>query len=271
MSVRNIATLSMIGLCGITMQSAIAQPTGQPKMITRQIKAGDDMFMLPELGAVIIQDSSGISVAAMPPDGHVPKGYESVDLKEQDRLIMLAGKKLLKVADLREFYEKAAIGDTLKLGVKRGEQMRLVSIVKADPANLPQRQIKMIKDGGEAEGGPDWTGAKTEQVVTAGDGTTIVPELGLVLKPSNNGLMVEATLGNVGNLYPGGGPEKGDFIRKLNDRPVRSAEDFEAQFAAIATGAPVRLEYERGGKPLVVALDRPAAPKVMIKKESSDK
>ena len=69
--------------------------------------------------------------------------YKEVDLKTNDEIFMANGKKLTSVDELKEIYEKLAVGATLKMALKRDGDNKIISIVKADPKDLPKRKIKM--------------------------------------------------------------------------------------------------------------------------------
>jgi S1-C subfamily serine protease len=57
--------------------------------------------------------------------------------------------------------------------------------------------------------------------------------------------------------------EKGDIVKTLNGKEIKSIADFNKEFDATKIGAPLRLELLRDGKQVIVSAPRPE-PKQMI-------
>ncbi|KAA3614082.1 MAG: PDZ domain-containing protein [Calditrichaeota bacterium] len=105
------------------------------------IKATGDVFNLPELSAVIVeQDKKIVVIATM---AHMrPADYKDIDLENNDQIFMANGKKIKSVKQLKNMYNELAVGDKLKMAVKRGDENQLVSFAKADPEDLPKMKIQ---------------------------------------------------------------------------------------------------------------------------------
>ncbi|MBX7151708.1 PDZ domain-containing protein [bacterium] len=106
-----------------------------------------------EIGAMILDDGVSVRVDRVS-DHMLAKGYKPADLKIGDVVLMINGKSVKTLDDIENLYKTSEIGATIKLGLKRGEEMLMVSFVKADPATLPKMQKKMVRknaDGTETE------------------------------------------------------------------------------------------------------------------------
>lgn len=106
-----------------------------------------------EIGAMILDDGVSVRVDRVS-DHMLAKGYKPADLKLGDVVLMINGKSVKSLTDIEDLYKSSEIGATIKLGLKRGEEMLMVSFVKADPATLPKMQKKIVRknaDGTETE------------------------------------------------------------------------------------------------------------------------
>ncbi len=104
------------------------------------IKAEGDVFNLPELSAIIIKQEGKVSVVATMVRMR-PADYKKVDVKQNDQIFMVNGKKIKSVKQLQNMYEDLAIGEEFKMAIKRGDDRKLVSFVKADPKKLPKHKM----------------------------------------------------------------------------------------------------------------------------------
>jgi PDZ domain len=127
---------------GILIILFLSQSLAFAQMV--KIEAEGDVFNLPEVEAVIARQDGKIEVL-FTHSGMRTEKYKDVDLKTNDEIFMANGQKLTSVEQLKQIYEKLDIGAALKIAVKRDDKDKIVSIVKADPKNLPKRKIKMEK------------------------------------------------------------------------------------------------------------------------------
>ena len=107
-----------------------------------RIEAEGPIFNLPEVEAIIAKQDGKIQVLFTHAGMRMAK-YKDVDLKTSDEIFMANGKKVQSVEELQEIYDKLEIGDILKIAIKRDEDTKIISIVKADPKDLPKRKMKM--------------------------------------------------------------------------------------------------------------------------------
>jgi len=109
-----------------------------------------EIMNLEELASIILQKDDKVQVEFVMPVDSRPKGYDKVDIQKGDIIFMANGKKVKKMKDLIDIYEKLKSGDKLKLALKRGDERRMISFSKVDPEKLPKRQMIQMsvdKDG----------------------------------------------------------------------------------------------------------------------------
>src|ERR1035437_4509423 len=107
-----------------------------------EIKFGADYpFDLREVGALIIRDKDKFKVQFVAPENRRLTGYQNVDLKKDDIVMMVNGKAIKKLSELRETYDKLKVGHAFKLEIKRGGKLMTVSLEKADPKYLPPKRM----------------------------------------------------------------------------------------------------------------------------------
>jgi S1-C subfamily serine protease len=139
-------------LLGCLLLLAIASLAATAQVTVTKTDSGKTMVMiqgsgtfLPEIGAAVgFEDNELRILHAMPPDAR-PKGATQVDLRTGDRILMVNAKPAKSAEVFKKFYESAAPGDTIKLGIKRGESLHIVAFVKADPKDLPKGRKMIIR------------------------------------------------------------------------------------------------------------------------------
>ncbi len=115
---------------------------------------GENLFMFLEFILVIAEEDGKVVVTLGPPDGTLTGEYKDIDIRKGDEIKMLNGKRVRTTAAIREVYEKLEIGDEIKLGVKRGDEMFMVAFPKADPEKMKGRMMirtDVVEDGEETE------------------------------------------------------------------------------------------------------------------------
>ncbi|MEW5923741.1 MAG: PDZ domain-containing protein [Candidatus Zixiibacteriota bacterium] len=228
--------LLLLGLFFI--QSACAQTV---RTMTMTLDENSPIFMLKEVGGIITEAADTIKVQmVMPPDNR-PMDYKNVDIQAGDIIKMANGKKIESVKSLEDMYKSLAIGDELKLGLIRGKEMKIVTLVKGDESKMPG-QMMMIKGGGEG-----------------GDIVTGLVDAGLLLKVSDNQLIVEDILEQIKMSYDGPAPEAGDIIEQLNGQTISSSEKLEEVYGAIEVGKKADLKILRNGQELKTSFTKPEA------------
>ena len=224
-----------------------------------------EIGMLREVGAVLIEEDGQLKFLVVMPSDQRPEAYRSVDLKQDDILLMFNGKRIKTVSDLTAAYDTLKAGDEIKLGIKRGVDMRIVSLPKADPDDLPKMQMMTMT----AEEGEERVKVTTSTSAGA-EPLTVLAEIGLVVKDLEGAVVVAMLLPHAEDVLESSPIFEGDRIVSLQDQEITSAEMLGQLFDAIKVGETVKLVYEHEGKELVASLEKPEAqakPRMIIRKQ----
>ncbi len=247
----------LAGVCGaLLMQAVMAQAAPQMKMVTI---GGDDMdgsAMIGELGALIFEKDSTLTVEHVMEANQRPKAYKDVDLKKGDVILMANGKRMHTADDLNAILDSLTTGEDIKLGIRRDKDMQIVSFKKAAPEDLPQ--IKMVtqsmpgewKSGGEGgQGGPK-TVMHTEGDAGPNGQLAVLGGSGLIFKQDSDAVVVLAIIPDAKDALGGADVQEGDRIIKIQDKDVTDLAMLQKTFDAIETGQKVSIILARDGKEL---------------------
>jgi PDZ domain-containing secreted protein len=199
---------------------------------------------LDELGAVVAQVENEFKVLFVMEPAQRLKAYQNVDLRAEDRLLMVNGTKLASIEQLRGLLDSAAVGSTLQLGIRRDKDMQIVSYAKADPASLPKVTRKFVT----MEGGPE--GPKTtEQTFTSAEGggetVAILRGAGVIVRQAEGHLAVLYLMPLSASIEALAGLKEGDHVVSLQGQKAESLDGLESIWNGLATGDPVKLVCRR--------------------------
>lgn len=251
MALMLIFTLSSLALSQKIIRRMEGGP-GSKKGMRMKVEAGD-VFLLPELAGMIVKQDGKLVVADVMEVSSRPEKYKSVDLKQDDEIQMVEGKPVKACKDISAVYENTKIGASFRLGVKRGEQMMIVSIEKGDPATLPKIKRMIVNDDGA---GP--AGGGVNRIVT-------LPAAGLGLTSKENVITVAEILDTPSPSVAAAHIAKGDKVTGINGKKVASMEEFTDIIGAIPTGTKVELQIVHKGKEVTVDFVRGGGSKKIIK------
>ncbi len=226
----------------IVLMSAIS--VAQEKHIIKKEGGGTwindegEIFDVPELAVFITQDGDDLVISNVMDANARPKGYEDIDVQLNDVILMANGKRTKTVSDLQKLYKEAKAGTTIKLGIKRGEEMMLTSFDKADPDKLPKRKMIVRTSGGEE----DMMG---------------IPQVGLLIGSKGKEVFISEVLDNAKEKLPGADVKKGDVITTLNGKEISKFRDFSKAYEKIEVGEKVALVTTRGGKTFTITFKKP--------------
>jgi S1-C subfamily serine protease len=181
------------------------------------------LLIIDELGVVAGPgETKGLEIMSLLPD---TDSKREIELKRGDQLLMLGGKRMSDIGALRAAYEGAEVGDTVKLGIRRGDERFLVSFEKK-PASQGGRRMVMMR-GGPGDGGGDMQP---------------LMEFGVVLT-ENDGKVV------VGMEIPGDEKSlaKDDVVTAVNGTSVDSIAAFRKVYEALAIGDDMDIAFSRAG------------------------
>jgi len=231
--------LFCIGVLFICAHAGLAQQF----QIKLEGKSSENIFMLIESMAVLVDEDETIEVHMVMPKENRPEGYEDIDLKQGDEILMVNAKRIKAVKDLKEIYEGLEAGEMVKLGIRRKQEMFIVSFKKVDPGKLPKREVKMVR-GGEG-GGPGM------DVRLANLGGV------LAVKETGGQVFVHKIFAGLQDVLDEGALQGGDLILSVNDNPVEANRQFADVYSEIDVGGEVRLVISREGKKKEVTFKKP--------------
>ena len=239
----------------IAILVSLAAAAGAQQM--KIIRAGEGGgFLIPELMAFIGLEDKQLTISERLPVDRLPKEYQSIDIKKGDIILMVDGKKLSTPGELEKLYDKLAVGQEMKFGLKRGNDMLIASFKKADPSALPKMKRVITMDS-EGEGGPDDKQVRRE-INIDGDAVPII-EVGIIFAAKDGKI-------TVGDVMPGQGmgiltaePKNGDVLVSLQGSSYITAEALQQSWDKIPVGDTVRLVLSRDGKETKSIFAKPEA------------
>lgn len=229
-------------------------PLQVPAQTMRTVTIGGDDIdattMIAEFGALIFEKDSTLEIGHIMEPAQRPPAYKDVDLQVGDIVGMVNGKGTRTAADLDTILASTAPGDELKLGIRRGKEMRLVAFTKADPKDLPQIQMMTMSapgEGEEAGGGP--------QVVTrtiggdgSVDGIALLMGAGLVVRQDGDAVVIADLMPDAAEVTGSTDIKPGDRVLKLQGEAVTTAAAMQKAFDAIGVGDTVAMVLAREGE-----------------------
>jgi len=230
-----------LALCGVLIAQEPKVKIGPGGARMMQFNS-DNAFIAREIGAVITEEKGIMKIMLIPPKERRPKEMQEVDLVAGDEVGMAAGKGVKNIKELRDAYEKAPVGEPFKLGVRRDGQAHVVSFVKKAEKDLPQGGQMVIRKGGP---GSD-------------ENSDFFPAFGIGIVKKGSDVVISETLPNAPKEL-----NKGDIVKTLNGKEIKTIADFNKEFDATKIGATLKLGLLRDGKQVVVSAPRPE-PKQMI-------
>ena len=179
------------------------------------------------------KDRKGALVADVVADGPAA----AAGVKSGDIILEYNGQKVDEPGDLARAVGMAAPGRTAKLKVWRDGQERALD-------------VRMAEQPGERQAMP--TGASDRQAL----GLTVRPVTAEVARelelPSTEGVLVEGVAS--GSAAEKAGIRRGDVIREIDRKPVKSTADFDRLTRATKREQPTTVKLQRGAASLYVAI-----------------
>jgi PDZ domain-containing secreted protein len=198
--------------------------------------SADNALIMGEIGAIITEEKGLVKVLMIPPKEQRPKEMQEVDLAIGDEVGMAAGKRIKSIKELKDAYTHATVGEVFKLGVRREGEARVVSFVKKDEKDMPKGQRMVIRQGG----------------LGGDENSDFFPAFGIGIEKKGSDIVISETLPNAPKDL-----KKGDVVKTLNGKEIKSVADFNKEFDATKIGGTLTLELVRDGKQVVVSAPRP--------------
>ena len=182
-----------------------------------------DIVMLRELGILAGtrgDDADDLEVLMLLPDAD-----PSVGIQRGDLLLMIDGKRIHDAAAAREIYDAAEVGQTIKIGFRRGDERFLRSFKKAEEEEGAVRMVMM--------GGPG---------ADMGDMQPLT-EFGAILGEKDGSVVVTMKLPMDEAAF-----EEDDVVKSLNGKAIASLAEFREAYEGLAIGDDLALIVERDGE-----------------------
>jgi|ERR1041385_2989911 S1-C subfamily serine protease len=213
----------------INAQTKIIRQGESGTMVT----AEGEIFDIPEVASIITESKGNIVVENVLDVKMRPKEYESVDIKQGDVILMVNGKRVKTIAELKDTYASAEVGSAIKLGIQRNDEMMIASFAKADPEKLPKRRIVM-RNGGDG----------------GNENIMMLPYAGLIIGSKKDNVVIQGMIDNNTSVLKGADIKEGDIVTSINETKVSSFKDFSDTYKKIAVGEEVTIHTSRKEKEL---------------------
>jgi S1-C subfamily serine protease len=242
----SFVVLIALPVCGALRAQETQSKAGSGGMRMMKISS-DNAMIVGEIGAVITEEKGMLKVMMIPPKDQRPKEMQDVDLAIGDEVGMVAGKRIKSIKELKEAYSKTPVGEMFKLGVRREGQAHVVSFVKKDEKDMPQGQRMVIRQGGPG----------------GNENSDFFPAFGIGIEKKGSDIVISETLSHAPKDL-----KKGDVVKTLNGKEIKSIADFNKEFDATKIGGTLKLELIRDGKPVTVSAPRPEPKGQMIMRKN---
>jgi C-terminal processing protease CtpA/Prc len=211
-------------------------------------------YSLDELGAVVAQMGTDFKVLfVMDPPARL-EPYRSVDLKAEDLLLMVNGKKITSLEMLKATIDSVAMGGQIQLGIRRDKDMQIVHYAKADPKTLPQVKHMTVTQTNVGQGSGEQTFISKGG---SGEHVSILKGTGIIVKQGEHGLEVMDLMPMAADIAELKGLAAGDRVVSLQGKKLSDLASAGAAWEALATGEPVKLVCSRNSKEQTYTFAKP--------------
>lgn len=253
--ITSLATCGNTPAVAATETKAETKSEGKPQM--HFFSSGDVVF-IHELGAVIMLRDKAITVDMVNPPDQRAKEYQAVDIKKDDVVLMINGKKAAALADVKAAYDSAAVGQEVKLGIRRGKEMMIASFAKADQSKIAQQQVVAF----ETEAGGDVAlgeGDKKVMKLGPGDGNlVIVSEMALILTEVDSKIAVTGIMDSENAVVKKTGIALNDILSEIQSIKVKTLKEFSEVYDKLKIGDEFTVLFQHGDKTVVAKTSKTA-------------
>lgn len=233
-------------------------------------------FMFQEFQALVIEENEEVKVRFRL--GRQTEGGGD-QLQAGDLIIMMDGKRIKTLQELKDQYAAAEKDAEMRIGVRRGEERFILRAKKGDIPEGGSRQITRSAGSGSATGttttstfsvgGSGSTGSSGGiQLATGGPGndgamppgTGVLTELGLVLSTNENVVTVTQVIDVIApQQIKNTDITRGSIIKEINGEKITSAEQALKIFKDLETGEKFSLMFENDGIATTMNWEKPAS------------
>jgi S1-C subfamily serine protease len=262
--VKSLSTILMIFATTIIL-SGIAPAQEMKTMIYDD----DSVFMVREIGCLIKIENEKLVVNFMMDGDEPSKDQQDIDIKKGDIIAMMNGKRLKSKENFEEIFASIGEGEIVKMGIKRGQEMMIVSFDKpAAGSNQPSGMKMMVMDGpsgGEAKSTFTQDGGNVN-INIEGDIEGMLPllELGMILG-EDDGVKIIQILPNFTHIFPEGKFVSNDLVSAVNGNKIATTDEFQKAFSAVSSGDDITITIQRDGKTIEETFKKPESKMKIIK------
>ena len=229
-------------------------------VIQKKTTAGENVLFLQELAVLISEKDGMVKIETVLPISARPEEYKDLDIKEDDEILMVNAKRIKSVDDFNKIHEELEIEETIKMGIRRGEEMFIVEFKKIDPENLPNREMRIIRtaEPGAATIDEDKPGVITEKIsITASENIHPVAGTGLLFEESEKQVKISHVLPHMKDMLGDLDIQQGDVLLRVNDTVIDSFEQFRKMYESLKIADDVKFSLKRGDKKVEVLFKKP--------------
>lgn len=214
----------------------------------RMVFDAESAFFIQGLGALVLYKDDKLVVEMMPQKEQMPKELRDVDLQKGDEIMMLNGKRVKSIDDLREQYDALEVGEEVKFGVKNQSGMKIVSFNKPSGEQSGGAVMMMTTTIGDDEpGGIE----HSESKIIGPDGkemsVTPVFDAGIMLSEQEGSVQIAMVMPDAKEKLGGEIPSGGEQIVTVNGKPAGALSSFKELYTGIPVGEKVVLVYSIDG------------------------
>ncbi|MEO1021161.1 MAG: hypothetical protein AAFW89_01340 [Bacteroidota bacterium] len=197
--------------------------------------SGESSLLIKEYVAMVVEEDGALTVAFAR-----PKLNATIDqLEKGDVLLMMNGKRMSTLADLKDQYASIPKGEELKIGIRRGEERFILRTTRSsdDNSSGTVRTITMGSgDGGDAN---------------------VIAELGLVVETTEEGIVIKQTVPIImPNELKTEGALEDYVIAEINGKTPESTDDIKAIIKGIDVGSTYTLLLKKGDQSKEVSIKK---------------
>lgn len=254
--------LTLFSIITISLLACSETVVGQSYSFTAE---EGEIFMLPEMGAIILSGEEGLIVEMVMPSEQRDEKYQDVDLEIGDVIKMMNGKKTDSVEIMKTMYDSLKIEDEIKIAIMRGKKIHIVSFPKGEAGENMVMQTMTITTGDEVEG--DLTVTDGEKSMSFSGEVTIIHEIGLILEENDDKLIVAGTMPMGVDIRKLAGLEEGDQITAVQGQKTATVASFNEIYENLKAGQEVKLEFAHKGTVKTVTFEKADGTKKVIMKK----
>lgn len=111
----------------------------------------DEVMFLDEFMGIAEYKDDGLVITSLNNKDSWLDEYKNVDIQVNDVIIYTNGKPVKSLEDFKKIYEDAAVGEEIKLGIKRGNEKFIAAFKRMDSSKIKRKIITMEAPAGDGE------------------------------------------------------------------------------------------------------------------------